>query len=319
MNARIFSLPNQAQHELNWEIPSLLRRYLYEDIQVLSSSMTDYDLDAARSYLRLLRSSMIRADDFRIAVEESNKHFWYLGYEPSDWYRAALKLPREKMSSLFPAVAVLDRMVMLPQEIQGAFDSSRELAFFPRPLDLQGVLLVDFKDERAVREAVRQVGVEIKDEIAKLCRRYMFVNNLKTERPDFCELAGMLKVDQRFLEHHRQEIFRHSVKLTPRIVSGPARLLRKSKVVLEIQNESEDELREVTVQVRAPSDSLKTAISEYLDFSPGQARIQKIQFEVVPSTCPYCPLEVRFIPNEVNLNLTYTPFPIPAILDVVEK
>jgi hypothetical protein len=210
-------------------------------------------------------------------------------------------------------------MVMLPQEIQGAFDSSLEVLFFPKPLDLQGVLLVDFRDKRAVRDAIRQVGAEIKGEIAKLCRRYMFVNKLKTEQPDFGELAQVLKVDQRFLEEHHEEMFRHSVKLTPRIISGPARLLRKSKVVLEIQNESEGELGEVTVQVRAPADALKTAISEYLDFSPGQASVQRIQFEISPGTCPYCPLEVVFVPNEVNLSLTYTPFPIPAILDVVEK
>jgi hypothetical protein len=296
-----------------------LRQNLYDDIEVLTYPMADSDRESAQAYLKLLRASLIKADDFRIAVEESNKQFWYLGDEPASWYRAALKLPREKMSALFPAVAVLDRMVMLPQDFQRAFDSSVEVSFFPKPLDLQGVLLVDFKDERAVSEAVRQVGAEIKAEIAKLCRRYMFVNDLTNERPDFYELSVMLKVDQRFLEQDHGEIFRHSVKLTPRIVSGPARLLRKSKVILEIQNESEDEIGGVTIQVRAPSDSLKSAISEYMDFSPGKPSTQKIQFEVTPSALPYCPLEVRFLPNEVNLNLKYTPFPIPAILDVVEK
>jgi hypothetical protein len=316
MNARMFFLP--SQQELCREIPALLRQHLYKEVVVEHLDVRDYDWNAARSYLNLLRASMVKEDDFRIGVEESNKRLWYLGYEDQDWYEDwhALKIPRESMTAIFPAVSVMDRMVMLPHLFQQAFDTSRDFSFFPKPLDLQGVLLVDFQDARAIREGVRQVGSQIKAEIAKLCRRYMFVNKYRTNQPDFSELARMLKIDRGFFEQHQDELFVPSVKLTPKIVSGMARLGKKSKVVLEIQNNSEDVLGKVRVQIRAPADILANPVAEYLDFSAGKAQIQQINFEVKP-TARYCPLEVLIELDDPNQK--YAPFPFPLILDVSEK
>lgn len=318
MKAQIFYL--EHQQDMRDELASLLREYVYENIQVEVSGIRFDRMEegnsqwrAALAYLNYLKSSMIKVDDFRILVEGSYGYSWYLGYEGETTH--LLKLHPDSVDSVLPAVAVIDRMVMLPQGIREAFDTSREFSFFPRPLDLQGVLMVDFAEPQAIREAVRQVGAQIKSEIEKLCRRYMFVN--KILRPDYNDLSRLLKIDKRFFERFADELFQPSVRLTPRIISGPARRGQQTQIVLEIQKESEDALGIVNVQVRGPADTLAAPVAEYVDFSAGMSQIQKIQFEIFPTTSPYCPFEVLMVPNDTNQK--YTPFPIPLILDVIER
>lgn len=318
MEAQIFFL--KSQQVLCNKITSLLRQYVYEDIQVNRLAVSNVDPDKwgdvaqqqiARSYLHLLKSTMIKVGDFQIGVEDPNGDYWYMGYGGKFY----LKLSRQLMTSVFPAVAVMDRMVMLPQGIHKAFDSPSGFSFFPRPLDLQGVLLVNFDDQRAIREGVQQVAAQMKTEVAKLCRQYMSVNTLP--QPDFDDLARLLNIDKNYFEQYQDEIFERSVKLTPKIVSGPAQRAQRSQVVLEIQNESDDELGIVCVQVKAPSDALPAPVVEYLDFSAGKEQTQKIQFEICPRAPRFCPLAVLFMPSDTLQ--TYTPFPIPLTLDVVEK
>lgn len=317
MRAQIFYL--EHQQDMRDELASLLREYVYKNIQVEPSGIRfdqmsegNRQWSAALAYLNYLKSSMIKVDDFRILVEGSYGYSWYLGYEGETTH--LLKLHPDSVDAVLPAVAVMDRMVMLPQGIREAFDTSREFSFFPRPLDLQGVLMVDFDEPPAIREAVRQVGVQVKSEIEKLCRRYMFVN--KILRPDYDDLARLLKIDKRFFTLFEDELFQPSVVLTPRIINGPARRGQRTQIILEIQKESEDALGIVNVQVRGPSDTLAVPVAEYLDFSAGNSQIQEIQFEIFPNAYPYCPFEVLLVPNDTNKK--YTPFPIPLILDVVE-
>lgn len=316
MNAQIFFL--MQQKEACREIPALLRKHLYEEIGIQQLDVDGYGWQTARTYMNLLRASMVAEDHFRIGVEESNRRLWYLGYEDQRWYENwhALKISRSAMGEIFPAVAVMDRMVMLPHTFQKAFDTSRDFSFFPKPLDLQGVLLVDFQDRRAISEGVRQIGLQIKSEVAKLCRRYMFIHGYRTSHPDFSELARMLSIDKGFFERYEEEIFVPSVKLTPSIVSGAARLGKQSKVTIEIQNESEDAVGQVRVQVRGPAGTLPKPVSEYLDFSSGKAQIQQITFIAKPNAL-LCPLQVTFEPEDPGQK--YSPFPITVILDVTEK
>jgi hypothetical protein len=322
MKAKIFYL-NQQQN-LFGEIARLLKQYVYADIDVLPQNindmypdilMNDQELFITQSYANLLMASMVKVDDFKVYVEDRYGHWWYMGHLGGyvGYEDHVLRIARDSIASLFPAVALMDRMVLLPQGIYEAFDKSRRFSYFPKPLDLQGVLLVDFRDHRAIEEAVRQVGAHLKIEIAKLCRRYMAVNRIL--QPDFDDLTKILRIDKRFFEQYQSEIYTPPVKLIPKVVSDPVQLAKRSQVVLEIQNESEVAVGRVRVQVRAPSGTLTAPVAEYLDFSAGNKQIQTIRFEVIPSMTPYCPLEVLFVPDE--LGQMYTTFPIPVVLEVV--
>lgn len=328
MKAQIFYL--KSQEDLCGEIEPLLRRYVFQDIQVERRAIsdtyynpygfTDPEWEHCRLYHHLLKACMIKVDDFGIVVADGQGRFSYIeayeGYAPGLGYwrykRNFLTIFHKSMTSAFPAVALMDRMIIVPQRIHEAFEKSRDFSWFLKPLDLEGVLLVDFQDSESVREAIREAGARLKAEIVKLCRRHMLVR--KNPSPDFTDLANLLNIDKKLLEELQNEILASSAKLTARIVSGPAKLEKLSRVVLEIQNETGNVLDGIRVQVRAPSGTLKVPVAEILNFSGGDAGTRRIQFEVLPKASPYCPLEVLFSLSETNQ--TCTPFPIPVILDV---
>jgi hypothetical protein len=205
-------------------------------------------------------------------------------------------------------------MVMVPLGIHEAIDAPTDFAYLFRPLDLQGVLLVDFQDTEAVRRAILTVGAQIRAEIVSLGLRHMSVQ--RTRAPDLEDLSRLLNVHVDFLEELRQEILRPLPHLMPKVTSKPAILLRESSVTLEIRNESEYALGTVRVQIRAPSSVMKVPLVRHLDFSSDRPKHQTIEFEVVPKTIPYCPLEVLVLLDDT----THDPMPpIPLILDVMEN
>jgi hypothetical protein len=249
---------------------------------------------------------MVKVDDFTLMVANDERDLGYVGYSSS---RYTMRLFHKMIPLAFPAVAIMDRMIMVPQGIQSAFNQPTKFSWFPKPLDLDGMLLVDFQHLEAVHEAARQAGIRLKTEIAKLCRRHMRVNRLR--EPDFHALSQLLKIDVNFLEKYRNEMLTSMVKLIPRIVSGTAQIHKTSRVTLEIQNESESVPGRFLIKVEAPLGTLEKPVVAILDFSAGAARTQSIQFEVSPQTLPYCPLKVTFELIEMDEQ-----YQIPVILDV---
>jgi len=221
-----------------------------------------------------------------------------------------IKLFQNKMASAFPAVAVMDRLILAPQGIHEAFDKVRGFSWFLRPLDLNGVSLVDFRDAEPIREAIRQVGLRLKAEVIKLNKRHMLIR--KIPNPDLSDLSELLKIDKEYLEEI-QLGFSKAV-LVPKVVSGPAPLEKESIVILEIQNQSANPLERVQVLVRGPSGVLVGTVAPSLDFPGGNEGTRRIQFSVTPKTAPYCPLEVQFGLSETDG--TDPAFPIPVVLDV---
>jgi hypothetical protein len=323
MEAKLFFL--KSQERLLNDIEPLLREHIYRDLLIqrhpishkYSQKSAAEEHRAFKDYLYLLKASMVKVDDFKINVEddEGNWTYVYTDYE-AKYY---LSLVRSSLSSIFPAIAIMDRMVLAPQGIHSAFAPSREFSFLAKPLNLQGMLLVNFQDVDAISECIQKIGAQLKSEIVQLCRQHMFINGIL--QPDLDGLASLLKIDKRYLKQYQPQISKLPVKLVPLIVSGPAPLEKESLVVLEIHNESEEVIGKVRVEVRSPketltdsTETLKNSVAKYLDFSVGKPRIQKIQFKVHPHTIPYCSLEVMFILDEASLS--YTPFPIPLTLDV---
>jgi hypothetical protein len=158
------------------------------------------------------------------------------------------------------------------------------------------------------------VAAQLKSEVVKLCRRYMQFKSIR--EPDAEEMAKVLAVDKRFIEQLRGEILAPWVRLTPRIVSGPAPAARESRVTLEVRNDSDEALGLVRVKVTGPSDTLGEPYIEYLDFSAVTEQAQRIQFTAKPATPPYCPFWVEFEPDETVQ--TYTPVLNAVMLDVTD-
>jgi hypothetical protein len=323
MKAKIFYLSDEQRARagkrdaLAAELAGLLRKHIYSGIEVEELPVLDCDPEKAggnapaiaREYFDLLQASMVKVNDFCISVEDPEGSPWYMGYEGP----VAVTLRKELLDSVLPAVAVMGRMVMLPQRIQDALDCPMGFTCFPKPLDVQGVVLVDFRDAKSKLSAVQQVEEQLSSDIVRLCRRYMSVN--KIHQPEFDEtLAEMIGADRDYLESHRDEILTVSVELEPKVVSGPVRLGQRSRVEIEIRKPPEKALGPVRVQVAGPLDAMPAPFVAELNFSAEGEAAQRIEFEVTAQAPPFCPLEVIFEPGEVAD--ACPPFPIPVILDV---
>jgi hypothetical protein len=259
---------------------------------------------------------MIRVEDFRIVVGNVPYSWCYLGYEgskPGDLQtKRFLQIGLDNLDAIFPAVAINDRMVMVPSGFHDAFDGSSALPFFLRPLDLQGVVLVDFAQAAFLRQDMQQIGRHIEREIVQLCARHAQAK--KIQRPDFDQLSELLKVDLAYLEKHQEKIMGSLIRLTPVVRSDPVALGSKSRVVIEISEGTGNSLKRVRVQVKGPKGVIGEPVASVLDFTAANDPLQTLTLDVVAKAAPYCPLELRF--ESEGSTEAYAAFPIPVILDV---
>ena len=310
MKATIFSLP--TQEKLFRAIRGLLRDCLYRNLDIEHIVYDDKDRPAAKqsggAYLELLRASTIGVNDFVIEAQDDSGNW---GYYWDDWNvigKSFLRLNHSSRESVFPGVAIMDRMVMLPAGIHQAIDTPSTFSFLLRPVDLQGVLLVDFSDEEAIRRAIQEAASRFKSEIVSLARRHMHVE--ADQSPDLESLSDLIGVEEEFIQGLREEIVKPLGRLTVVATSPPARLLKKSHVTLEIRNEFEGGPEWARVQVRGPR--MTKAVIRYVDFPPNKPRQRTVEFDIIPGAAPYCPLEILIS----GTNDDPRP-PIPLIIDVI--
>jgi hypothetical protein len=310
LKAQIFFLKDQRN--VSRQIESLLRSHLFQDIEVEHRIYDNQDAAGTRkigkSYLELMRASTVKVGDFTVEAAYEDGSWGYYWDQEEEYL---LRLPRELMSMVFPAVAVMNRMVIVPREIHKAFDAPTDFAYMFKPLDAYGVVLADFDGRDAIRRAVLRVAAQIRAEVVGLCRRHMSLQG--TRSPDLEELARLLDVDQEFLEDLKQEVIRPFPYLDAHVTSGPLRLRKSSRVRLTVRYESPSAPGMVRVQIRPPA---AKPLVHYIDFSSEKTADQVIEFDVVPKTAPYFPLEVLFFLEDAADD---TVPPIALILDVTAE
>jgi hypothetical protein len=321
MKAAVFYLDSQDNYYRG--IRLALEKCIFSGIDidryVISSSYSraseQREHEACRLYLRMLRACMIRVEDFRIVVGNPPYSWCYLGYESDSEYLFAdrvLSISRENLGAIFPAVAVRDRMVMVPAGIHDALEGATRLPWFLKPLDLHGVALVDFAEPSFIRDEMEQVGRQLEHEIVRLCARHAQMTSI--QRPEFDELAKLLAIDISYLKQHEEKIVASLIKMKPRVLSDPVRLGEASPVVLEISESSGNTLKQVQVRVKGPRGTLEDPVGATLDFTADDPDSRLLRFVVTAQVRPYCPLEVRF--ESSGTGDRYAAFPVPVILDV---
>src|SRR5579864_3283393 len=281
MNAQIFCL--RSQKKIAEEIETLLKQHIFDEMRVFRLEISDdycrspgeHDHEYCRLFLKLFKASMIKVDDFAILVADGRGRWYYMGgsYQDEPYL---LELFQQSMTSVFPAVAIMNRMVILPRDVGSAFEKSRVFPWFVKPRDLEGAVLTDFRHRDSLEEGIRQIGIQLRGDIAKLCKRHMLMRKIKT--PDFTDLGLLLDVHPKYLELHRGDIVAPAANLIARVVSGPVRIGKPSKVHLEIHYESENPLPLLFVTVNAPSETLKSPVAATLTFSDGNAAPKLIEF-----------------------------------------
>ena len=319
MNAQIFYLKSQVTTDR--KIATLLRKHVFQGMTVDELEISDNykaksnekEDERFRRFLRLFKASMHwvddRVHDFDIVITDDSGKWGYAGGKALQHQdeRYQLELFRASMGKVFPAVAIMDRMVMMPREVDDAFEKSRSVVWF-----LGGVVLADFQNSDSIDDSIRQVGNQLKTHIAKLCRSHMLAR--KIMMPDFEELWQLLRVAPEYLETLRGELTAPSAKLSCSIVSGAAKKGINSEVALEVSYDLEEPLGRVFLDVRAPCGVIEKPIKETFVFPGGKTEPRPIRFKVKPNTSPFCPLEAQFTVDDTLW--IAAPFPIPLILDV---
>lgn len=311
MKAEIFYFNNSIQQKQCVEIASALRRHVYKQISPSEFVIKVDDKKAdkhLKRYLNLLKASTIKTSNFDIVIRDDRwKNYSYMGgHKTSPGHY--LQLFHRSMPAIFPAVIVWNRLMMVPQNMHEAVED-HNVNWFLKPLDQEGVVLVDFQDKKAIDKAAEQVGLQLKQEIGKLCSRYMLAR--KILNPDFEELAGLLEIDVGYLEENRSAVMNAIVQLVLINTPDPVTLGESSDVTLELRNESENAYGSVHVRIRAPKDTVIVPESQFIEFSKAQKAVLK--FKVTAKRGPFCPLEILF-----NLydSQDAAPFPLPVMLRV---
>ena len=130
MKAVIFAL--EGQGELCRDIDNLLHRHFYERIQVEQRICKTDDRGSIGNsglelYLDLLKASTVRIGDFTLRVEQEPWKWGYIGDKERDHF---LQLLFNRRRYVFPGVAIMDRIVMVPQEVDKAFDVSEKFLVY---------------------------------------------------------------------------------------------------------------------------------------------------------------------------------------------
>ena len=333
MKLRIFYFEEVQKEQHKW-IMSAFQKYLCGNIQPDPRILTDETVTKAegKEYLGLLRSATlpppvlkpqegyVDAASFAISVEDKHGSFQYLG----GYYQNGVELLgllRDKKPNVVPAVAIMNRMVMVPSGIEEAFGGSSGLKFFFRPLSLQGSAYVNFADRKDVDRAVADVSRQIHQEIVELGRRMRFVQ--KSDDLGMDKLDKLLMIDdQDYLNTLHDEICWRPMELASEI--GSCKLTSKIPLRLQVRiavHANSDQVGIVRFQFKTPQDVTVEPRSGELNFSSAckqtiESCEQAIEFSLMPVTQPYCPFEL-------TLTLCDPRFPdqsfrSPFVLDVRE-
>jgi hypothetical protein len=155
----------------------------------------------------------------------------------------------------FPAVAVHDRMVLVPLGLRRSLvRSNEEFPAFPA-LKAGGVLELDFDDENALRTAVRMVSERLNADFLKelqAYRSFQDLNSLSLQaladdlNADLGYLQHLLKGDEHIFDRASYNDFEWTI--TPEELP----VNRWTKVTLGLRNNSDQNVEKLLVQIRGP-------------------------------------------------------------------
>jgi hypothetical protein len=214
--------------------------------------------------------------------------------------------------SVFPAVGLLGRLVMAPEGLVSTriVDHPRDFLWCPKPLDLGGLALVNFTDKTSIRKAVLQAGNRAKDEIRKICARYMHKRGIP--KPNFDEIAEILGVNRRYFDVNAAALAFSDTSVSVTVESGDCVVGRKSRVVLQVHNRTDCDFEWVRVRVRAPLISLPVPVTATVGLPKAEPVF--VEFFLTPHVAPFCPLEVAC--ELADTKEEVQPFPKAVILNV---
>jgi hypothetical protein len=208
------------------------------------------------------------------------------------------------LKPFFPALAIQDRMVIVPkgqnQILKGDLENQDALARL-RP----EVTEVDFSDEAKLDEAMAAVGKGLRAELRHELQAYGSFRKpgewtMADAAADLGVTVGFL---QRSLEQEAPKATRIYERLSCEFDRAEVTAGRWNKVMLRIRNESDIDLAELMAQIMGPVDVLPTRIPATV-----KARSStEVPISLKPSDLGAFPLEIAFLLPEDQLLAEWLP------------
>jgi hypothetical protein len=254
MNAEIFFHPEQDAKVQS--ISTLLSKRIHPGMSIVRAQAVsrpglwdpDYAYPKATRYVQLMLAAIPPDRGLGLGVE----WIYYGFYMYSHYFGQYRTFQYEGTRDLLPAVAVNDRMVLIPERAGERLTGSEGLAIF-RPLEMGGLMEVDFDQPELVDKALTKVGDMLRAEAVQAVRRYASYRphaDLHLE-----EAARDLGLETSFLadalkQHAGKSAFYEKLTCVFRRTTFP--MNRWTRVTVDIANGSDVGLHGLTVTITGP-------------------------------------------------------------------
>jgi hypothetical protein len=252
----------------------------------------------ARQYVKLLQASIPPQKGITLHFHELQTweqyfyievyyQFGYFGYGDN-----RKSFQGKGLNCFFPAVAIHDRMVLVPQEL------SRQLASYSieahslfKTLEMGGVIAVDFVNEPELAAAIKHLTHTLREEFLQEVRAYASYQD--PQEVTLTKLAKDMGVSMVFLQHAlKDEILAH-VKYQSLKCAFDKRKLQLNhwtKVSLSITNESDTDLTGLSVEIAGPVKIRPARIRTDL---PARS-MRQVEIALMPEDRGEFPIEITF-------------------------
>ena len=253
MNAEIFFHPEQ-ESKLQ-AISDILAKRIHPGIKVTlqkaghrTGKIWGEGYKQAGRYVQLLLAAVPPDREFAMGVTD----LYYGFYVYSSYFGQYRTFQGDGARVLFPAVAVNDRMMMVPEQLVTRLTAAEGLSLF-RPLEAGGLIEVDFDQPELVDKAAQKVGDALRAEAIQMVRR--FTTYHPRADVNISEVANELGFDVPFLEDAlEQQAGKYTFygQLTCELSRVNFPMKRWTRVTVKIANSSDVGLRNLLVDIRGP-------------------------------------------------------------------
>ena len=296
MKAEIFYY-GEEQRRAALRVKQLLRAHLYPALSPVMSDIIGLTGEASAKmgwrYVKLLQASIPPEQGIQISIKSTH----VLGYSsyihiyyPFVYSQRDFQI--ESRKKFFPALAIHNRMVLVPKGLAQLLDYSKEILTPFYPIEEGGVKEVDFNDELTLGDAIARVGEILRKELFAELRAYSTYRSFN--QVEFSRVAEQLDTDEGFLRHLCGTVVTECPfykELTCELDQNEIQAGQWSKVNLTIHNNSPSLLRDITVEIKGPAEILPSRIQTTI---PPTSK-QQVPIALKPKEIGDFPLEFVFV------------------------
>jgi hypothetical protein len=265
-------------------------RYLGYSVtkQLVSSS----SVELARRFIKLLQAAIPPERGMQLNfVEHDFASYWFYFRMYFQMTGAIRSFQGGTLDSFFPAVAIGERMVLVPKGLEKILSNERDNLPCFCPFDPNDVSAIDFKEESAILATIAKIDKAIREELRKELNAYARYYGPVGE--GILQVSRDLGVEPAFLRRtlegggDRRNVYS---ELSCEVAQPDLRCRRWTKVELKIKNGSDQRLIGLIAAIKGPVRVLPTRIE--VDIEPNSTN--RIWISLMPQEPGDFPLEIIF-------------------------